>query len=262
MNISACIQARMNSQRLPGKVLMEINGKPLIQWQIERLKRSKLIDDVIIATTSSRKDDPIEKLCKELGVNYFRGSEKDVLNRVSNTLKEFKVDIHVECFGDSPLVDPQIIDEFIDFFLKNSDKIDYLSSALKSSYPAGLETSIYKSTTLFEIDRMLKSQDPYREHVGFNITRYSEKYRLFSLEAPIHLKRPDIYLEVDTKNDFKLIELIINNFSKKEFNYFDTFEIINFLNKNPELIKINQDEERRWKLLRKGNKNLIYKKDL
>ena len=118
MNITATIQARMNSKRLPGKVLENILGKPMLQWQIERLKRSRLVDDIILATTDSKKDDPIQELCEKLNIKFYRGSENDVLGRVNNLLQKYDVEIHLECFGDSPLIDPQIIDEFIGFFKK------------------------------------------------------------------------------------------------------------------------------------------------
>ena len=257
MNIGACIQARMNSERLPGKVLVNIEGKPMLQWQIERLKKSKLINNIYVATTTSIKDDPIEILCKKLGVKVYRGSENNVLKRVCELLRKFNVDIHVECFGDSPMVDPQLIDKFLDYFLKHHKDIDFLSSSLESSYPAGLEVSIYKSEVLFEVDKSLKENDSFREHVGFNITRKPNIYRLFSLVAPEDLRRPDIYLEVDTKKDLYFIKKIFQHFSKKKKNkFFGTKEIIDFLNRNPHLIKINQQEERRWKILRERNLNL------
>ena len=262
MNISACIQARMNSQRLPGKVLSKIESKPMLQWQIERLRYSRLIDNIIVATTSSPKDDPIELLCKKLNINYFRGSESNVLNRVSETLKKYKVDIHVEGFGDSPLADPQIIDEFIGYFLKYQDRIDYVSSALESTYPAGMEVSVYNSSTLFEIEKNISPNDSFREHCGFNITRFAKLFNLISLKAPSYLNRPDIFLEVDTEKDLKLINEIIRHFNKKNYSHFSTKEIINFLNKNKSLIKLNQKEERRWKKVREINKELKFKNNI
>lgn len=259
MNISACIQARMNSQRLPGKVLSMIDGKPMIEWQVERIKRCRLIDNIIIATTNSVKDDPIESLCKRLELPCYRGSETNVLNRVSNSLKEFEVDIHVECFGDSPLIDPQIIDEFIGYFLKNIKKVDYVSSALESSYPAGMEVSVYKSSTLYETDKNINQDDPLREHCGFNITRFSKNLNLISLRAPKYLNRPDIFLEVDTQKDLKLVKKIITYFNQQDYEHFGISEIINFLNHNPSLIDINKNEDRRWKKLREKNKELKFK---
>ena len=260
MNIAACIQARMNSERLPGKVLANIEGKPMLQWQIERLQKSKIINNIYVATTTSRKDDPIEILCKKLGIKVYRGSENNVLKRVCELLRKFKVDIHVECFGDSPMADPDLIDKFLDYFLKNHKDIDFLSSALESSYPAGLEVSIYKSEILFEVDKSIKENDNFREHVGFNITRKSNIYKLFSLKAPKDLRRPDIYLEVDTEKDLYFIKEIFHHFSKKKKNkFFGTKEIIDFLDLNPHLIKINQQEERRWKKLRQSNLNLNFK---
>ena len=100
----------MGSSRLPGKVLKSINDKPMLLWQIERIRRSRLIDNIIVATSNSELDNEIVKLCIENEIQYFRGSENDVLARVANLLEINDVDIHVECYGDSPLIDPQLID--------------------------------------------------------------------------------------------------------------------------------------------------------
>ena len=115
MKITATIQARMGSTRLPGKVLKDIGGKPMLQRQIERIKHSRLIDEIIIATTSSVKDEPIVALSEKLGVKVFRGSEEDVLGRIVGLLRVHQVELHVELIGDSPFSDAQIIDEVIGF---------------------------------------------------------------------------------------------------------------------------------------------------
>ena len=245
----------MNSKRLPGKVLMNISGKPMLQWQIERLQKSRLIDNIVIATTNASKDDPIEALCGKLKVKCFRGSESDVLLRVSELLDIFKVDIHIECFGDSPLIDPQIVDEFIGYYLKECKDIDYLSSAIKSTYPAGLEVSIYKSNILKSVNKMVDKSDPLREHVGFNITRFSKSFKLVSLEAPEHFCKPNIYLEVDTEEDMNLMKEVIGYFSSRGINYFGLNDILIMLNNNPGLASLNKDVKRKWKELRKSNIN-------
>ena len=116
MKIVASIQARMGSSRLPGKVLKDICGKPMLLWHLERIKRSRLLDDVIIATTTSEKDDELISFCNQHSVSYFRGSENDVLKRVSALINHHEIDIHIELCGDSPLTDPQIIDEFVGFY--------------------------------------------------------------------------------------------------------------------------------------------------
>ena len=119
MRVVAIIQARMNSSRLPGKVLEIVEGKPIIEWQFERLSLSRLVDEVVVATSDKKNDDPIVKWCRKNKIKFYRGSESDVLERVSEAIKKFNAYIHVECFGDSPLVDPKIIDEYVGFFIKN-----------------------------------------------------------------------------------------------------------------------------------------------
>ena len=120
MKIIATIQARMGSSRLPGKVLKDIHGKPMLLWHIERIKRSRLLDDLIIATTTNSLDDEIVNFCEQHKVSYYRGSEDNVLNRIASLIKQHNIGIHVEFCGDSPLTDPQLIDEFICYYLKNS----------------------------------------------------------------------------------------------------------------------------------------------
>ena len=256
MNITATIQARMNSQRLPGKVLTNILGKPMLQWQIERLQKSRLIDEIIVATTNTKKDKAIQDLCKNLKIKFYRGSEDDVLMRINNVLNKFKVDIHVECFGDSPLVDPQIIDEAIGLFLKKRGDIDFLSSTLKSTYPAGQEISIYESNILSKVNSLIKKNDPLREHAGFNITRFPNKFKMLSFDAPPHLFNPNVYLEVDTEEDLVFIKKIFHYFEENKSNHFGLNEILNMIKKKPELTLINRDVKRKWKDVREKNLKL------
>jgi spore coat polysaccharide biosynthesis protein SpsF len=252
MKIIASIQARMGSERFPGKVLHDLCGKPMLQWQIERIKKSRLIDEVVVGTTTSDKDDAIEEFCKKNNFKYFRGSENDVLNRISTLIQEYKVDIHVECYGDSPFTDPQIIDEFLGYFLKNEKKIDYLTNSMTTTYPPGMELSIYRGKVLTEVNNIVKKNDNLREHVGYNITRFSRKFKLLNLKAPLHFHFPEIYLEVDTKQDMILIKKIANYFNKKNINHFSLGEILLMIKSYPNLIEINSNVPRRWKEFREN----------
>lgn len=251
MNITASIQARFGSSRLPGKVLKEICGKPMLQWQVERLQRSSLIDNVLVATTTKSADDAIEDLCNNLGVGCYRGSEDDVLGRVAGLVHDFGVDLHVECYGDSPLVDPQIVDEFIGNFLKHSKSYDYLSSALQTTYPPGLEVTVYPGSVLLEANASLSKNDPLREHVGYNIARFPEKYRLRSVSAPAWFNYPDTYLEVDTVEDLEVVRAVFEYFMNKGQDHFTLSQILDMVQKYPEVVKRNAGIERRWKALRK-----------
>lgn len=248
--IAATIQARMGSSRLPGKVLKDISGKPMLLRQIERIKNSRLIDNIIVATTTSPKDDVIEEFCLENKINFFRGNENDVLQRICDTLENFNIDIHIELHGDSPLVDYQLIDELIGLFLKNNENLDYISNNLKTTYPPGMEFSVYSSKILLEVNKFIKKEDKLREHAGFNITRFKNKFNLKSVEALPRHYHPEIYLEVDTIQDLIMIRKIFEYFFSKNIQYFGIDVITEMLLKNKEIIEINNQVERRWKKLR------------
>jgi len=250
MKIIATIQARMGSTRLPGKVLKDICGKPMLLWQVERIKKSRLIDDVIIATTISSKDDEIVQFSIENNIQYYRGSEDDVLNRVASLIRKFGIDLHVEFCGDSPLPDPQLIDEFIGYYLKNQHSFDYISSSMETTYPPGQEITIYRGNTLIELNDFLGKDDLLREHVGYNITRFPEQYRLASMKAPEWYYQPEAYLEVDTSKDLEMMRKLVGYFMEKGIEHFTLSQILDLLRFQPELIDINGKENRRWKEFR------------
>ena len=152
MKIDATIQARMGSTRLPGKVLMPIVEKPMLALQIERIQQCKLIDRIIISTSNNPQDDAIEELANELGVECFRGSENDVLSRIIDTLKFYNTEIHVEFMGDNPIPDPLLVDSIIGYYLKNYGKYDYVTNALKTTYPPGVEVFVYHSKILYDAE--------------------------------------------------------------------------------------------------------------
>ena len=251
MKVTATIQARMGSSRLPGKVLMDICGKPMLLWQVERIRRARLVDEIIIATTLSESDNEIETFCKKNNIRFFRGSENDVLDRISRLISERNIDIHLECYGDSPFIDPQIIDENIGFYLKKNIPNGYFSSSLETTYPPGMEVTIYRGNMLTEVNNLIPKNDPLREHVGYNITRFKDKFPLISVKAQDYLHNPEVYLEVDTKEDIELLRVITKHFLEINKNHFSLIEIINFLNKNKNLIEKNKFVERRWKNFRK-----------
>jgi len=253
MNITASIQARMGSTRLPGKVLKDICGKPMLLWQVERIQRSRLVDEVVVATTTCSKDDEIIEFCEKYEINYFRGSEDDVLNRIASLISKKKIDLHVEFYGDSPFPDPQLIDEFIGYYLKHHYKYDYVSNSMVTTYPPGQEVVLYRGDILIEIDELLSKDDLLREHVAYNITRFPHKYRLASLEAPEWYHQPEAYLEVDTAKDLQMMRQLAGYFVKRGQGHFTLSQILDLLKLKPEIMDINSQEERRWKELRKQN---------
>lgn len=249
MRITATIQARMGSTRFPGKVLKKICGKPLLALQIERIRQSMLIDDIIIATSELPNSDPIEALAREMDEKCYRGSEEDVLGRVIETLREYRVETHIEFTGDNPMPDPLLVDSIIGFYLKNMDRYDYVTNALKTTYPPGAEVIIYNASTLYDAAKYV--DDPkYREHVGFNIYSHPERYRIHNIEAPPWHHMPDLHLEVDTKEDFEVVSNIFEEFYPKNPG-FSLSQVIDYIKHRPELMEKNRTIERRWRKYRK-----------
>lgn len=250
MNVVATIQARVGSTRLPGKVLKKINDKPMLLYQIERVRRSRLLDDIVVATSTNPLDNAIVELCRNNGVRCFRGSENDVLSRIASAIQEFNIDIHVELFGDCPLPDAHLIDEVIGYYLKFRNTYDYVSNSIKTTYPPGQEVAVYRGSALLEADAVVSKSDPLREHCSLNITRLNDRFRICNLEAPPYYHYPDIYLEVDTPEDLEFISLVIDNFARAGYGYFSLAQILDFINRNKELTDINNKVDRRWKEFR------------
>ncbi len=234
--IVSTIEARYASIRLPGKTLLEICGKPTLELLIERLRRSRFIDEIVVATTVNPDCDALEELAKKLEVSYFRGSEDDVLDRVLKAAKAYKADIIVEITGDETLIDPAIADEAIDYYLKNN--FDYVSNILDRRYPRGLDTQVFAVSVLDEVSRL--TNDPAdRENVSLYIYEHPEKYTLGSVRAPEAFNHPDWRWTLDTKEDFEFLKTVYEALypGKKDFTAHDVLE---FLKKNPYVLKINE----------------------
>ena len=239
--IVATIEARMNSSRLPGKVLKEINGKPMIEYLINRLKTIDSIDEIILATTDSKSDDKLEKIALENSILVYRGSEENVMSRVLFAAENFNADIIVETHGDNPLLDPQIIDQAISMYLANN--LDYIGNSHIHSYPLGMDIQVF-STKALRKSYDLTSDKLDREHVTLHIRKNPKLFRSFNLIAPQELRRPEIHLTVDEEEDFELVSKIIQNFGKKNPN-FSCLDIIDYLDTNNNLLKINKSIQRK-----------------
>lgn len=200
------VQARMTSTRLPGKVLKRVLDKSLLEYQIERLRRVKLADEIVIATTTNSTDLPIIELCDRLSVPYFRGSEDDVLARYYGAAKEHKGDVVVRVTSDCPLIDPQVIDKVIQFYLEYKYEYDYISNCLERSYPRGMDTEVFSFIALHQAFVEATAQ-PDREHVTPFIYRHPERYRL--AQVVYSENQSSHRWTVDTADDFELIKKII-----------------------------------------------------
>jgi len=235
MKIAAIVQTRMDSTRLPGKVLLDISDKPMLWHVINRLSFAKKIDEIILAIPDTKENDILEKFTKDNKVKCSRGSEGDVLSRYYKTVKEFKIDIIVRVTSDCPLIDPQIVDLVIKKHL-NLDA-DYTSNTLKRSYPRGLDVEVFNFNVL---EQTYKEAKEYyqREHVSPYIYEHPEIFKLQNIRAEEKLKYPEFRLTVDTKEDLELVREIYERLYKPK-NIFYTEKIIDLFNKYPYLTKIN-----------------------
>lgn len=241
--ITASVQARVASSRLPGKMLKEICGVPMLQLLIDRLKMSLLIDEIVIATSNNCQDKAICDLADKLNVGCFRGSEDDVLGRVVGAIRAYDIDIHVEFQGDNVMPDPMLIDSVIGYYLKNADQYDYVTNGLKTTYPPGQEVAVYPGSVLIDAEFDWQTELA-REHVGIHIYKRSKKFRIKNLEAPPWYHYPNYHLEVDTLDDFNVVRQVFEHFHNDNPG-FSLGEIISYLSES-RVFEVNQDINRRW----------------
>jgi spore coat polysaccharide biosynthesis protein SpsF len=235
LKVAAIIQARMNSTRLPGKILYKVLDTTLLAFQIERVRCATLIDEIIIATTTNPVDEPIVDLCRKLGVAYYRGSELDVLTRYYETATVFKADVIVRLTSDCPVIDPFTVDRVISHYLFQSANLDYVSNILKRSYPRGMDTEVFSIKAL-RIAQHQATQMHDREHVTPYIFTNPERFRLGSIE---YLSNESHHRwTVDTIEDFQLISMIIETLYPSKPN-FTLEDMLVLLKEHPEWSKIN-----------------------
>ncbi len=241
MKIGVIIQARMGSTRFHGKIMREICGKTVLCHDIERVKQSKLIDEIIIASTVNDDCDPIIDEAVKCGVKSFRGSEDDVLSRYYYTALENELDIVIRITSDCPLIDPIIIDEMVQFYLENDfDVVSNGGSDLsKRTYPRGLDTEIF-SFKLLEEAFNNADQKYQREHVTPYIYENSEK--IFYYENDIDYSKYRITL--DTEEDFELITQIYKALYKGKHDFY-LEDIIELFERQPKLYEINKHIEQK-----------------
>lgn len=251
MNVTAILQARVSSSRLPKKVLLPILGRPMLACQIERTLLAKNIDKLIIATSTEPSDNPIEELCRDLGVSCYRGSLEDVLDRFYQAAKRYPANHVVRITGDCPVIDPNVIDEVIQLHIDSHS--DYTSNTNPPSYPDGLDVEVMTFEALETAwqESTLLSQ---REHVTPYI-RQQASFKKSNLQNKIDLSAHR--WTVDEQADFELITFIYQSLCQKN-QFFDYHDIVRLLesNKNKQSknshIKRNEGYE---KSLQKDNLN-------
>jgi len=234
--IIAIVQARMGSTRLPGKVMMNLIGKPMLAHELSRIARSKRISSIVVATTTSHSDDCIVDLCKEHDWHFFRGSEPDVLDRYYQCAKQFSADIIIRLTADCPLIEPTIIDRVVGEFIHKSPNVDYVSNIIpQRTFPQGLDTEVMSYSAL-ERSWIEDTNPALREHVTQYILRNPDKFKVAGVMNDHDLS--NLRWTVDTKEDFNLVNEIYSFFGHNQFSWYD---VLDLMNKKPELRLINQN---------------------
>lgn len=241
MKVAAIIQARMGSTRLPGKILKKVLNKTLLEYQIERVKRSKTLNEIIIATTTKESDSPIVELCEKLSIPVYRGSEENVLSRYYEAASEFNVDVIVRLTSDCPIIDPEVIDKVVNSYLNQLNEYDYVSNTLIRTYPRGLDTEVFSYEALKEAF-MNADNKVFKEHVTAYIYSNREKFRLLNIENNLDLSQ--YRWTVDTEEDFELIRNIIRSMYR-ENPHFSMGDILLKYEKNPDWHHINSHIEQK-----------------
>lgn len=240
MKIDVIIQARMTSTRLPGKVLMELQHKTMLEHIVNRLRLSHYINDIIIATTNNKEDEPIVKLAKKNNFKYYQGSEENVLERYYYAAQKYGSEIIIRITSDCPLVDYEIVDKMLVIFMEkyNENNVDFLSNTdvVEATFPRGLDVEIFTFKALKKA--FLEAEKDYqKEHVTPYIYENPDK---FKLNGYINEFNYSVYrLTVDTIEDFNLVKFIYDK-CYVENKYFNLKDVIKLLKCYPEIININK----------------------
>ena len=214
MKIGTIIQARMSSQRLPGKVLCEVDGKPILQYLLERLERCRGLDLIVVATSIDETDVSIEKFCKEYGVKCYRGPLLNVAGRFKEILERDKLDIFVRVSGDSPLLDPCLIEYGMDIILNGN--YDIVTNVLQRTYPVGQSVEIIRTDTYCTAYELMQGKEEL-EHVTKYFYKNRDAYKICNFESGKDYG--GIRLAIDTKEDMNTFKGIVSKMKKPHLEY-------------------------------------------
>ena len=234
MHIVAIIQARMGSTRLPGKVLADLGGRSMLTWVVHRVRRAKLVDAVVVATSTRASDEPIVEQCDHLSVACFRGDEHDVLDRYYRAATAHQAQAVVRITSDCPLIDPDVIDRVVGRFLEQ--RPDFAANTLRRTYPRGLDTEVMSSAALARAWR--DACKPYeRTHVTPFIYRHPELFRLLAVTC--HHDHSGSRWTVDTPKDLDFVRAVYRRLRGNET--FSWHDVCRLLADEPSLTDLNRN---------------------
>jgi spore coat polysaccharide biosynthesis protein SpsF len=233
MNVVAIIQARIGSTRLPGKVLMDLLGEPMLARVVARTLRAKMVDEVVVATTTETTDDALAEFCEALGWKCFRGSQDDVLDRYYRAAQFFGAQVVVRITSDCPVIDSEVIDQTVRGYLDVN--VDYCANFLPThTYPRGLEVEVFSFAALaraWQEDR----NPSWREHVTEYILRNPSRFAIAGVGAGRDLSSHR--WTVDTAEDFLFVTRVYEHFGHDRFTWTDVLQLVA---DRPELAALNQ----------------------
>lgn len=239
MKVVAIIQARMGSTRLPGKVMRDLAGDSVLARVVNRTRRARLLDEVVIATTGKPADDVIVKECEHLEVSVFRGDEADVLGRYYWAAHKFSADAIVRITSDCPLTDPELVDQHIRRLTHLWREVDFVTNMSQQSYPLGLAVEALPMDVLARMHRLSDTPE-LKEHV--TTLAYSEP-SLFRVDNIRHSEDlSQMRWTVDTQEDLDLVRLIFQHFGTDDFSW---QEVLRLLGRHPEWAEINRQAPRK-----------------
>jgi spore coat polysaccharide biosynthesis protein SpsF len=231
----------MTSSRLPGKVLMPLLGRPMLGQQLDRLRRCRSLDAIMIATTDRPTDDPVVAFCEREGVPSHRGSEHDVLSRFAGAAQQASADVVLRATADCPLIDPGVVDACVERFLDPSSSFDYVSNCIVRTFPRGMDTEVFTRAALDAANR--EATDPSdREHVTPFLYRHPERFQLGSYTRDTDESR--YRLTVDTQADFDLIDAIFRELLGHG-RPMELLDILALLRARPDLVALNAHVEQK-----------------
>ena len=233
MRVIVVVQARMGSTRLPGKVLEDLGGLPVLTWVVRACRAARLVDDVVVATSTLPGDDAVADLARELGAPVVRGSEDDVLSRYVQALDEQPADALVRITADCPFTDPAVIDTVVGAWLADPT-LDYVSTVVVRTLPHGLDVELVTAEALRRV--AATATDHHRIHVTSGIYTAPDEFAVMGLcFAP---DTTDLRITLDTPRDLEALRAIV---AARGTEIAERREIVALLRARPDLAAINAD---------------------
>lgn len=215
--VGAIIQARMSSVRYPGKVLHRVNGKPMLEYLLESLSKCESVNRVVVATSNNKSDDPVEELCRHIGVDHYRGPLDNVAQRFVEAINVYKFDAFVRLSGDSPLLDYRLVDRAVRIF--QSGHFDLVTNTLRRTFPKGQSVEVLDRTVFATTYGKMLAPDE-REHVTRYFYTHNEEFAIYNFES--EKGYGNLELSVNTPEDMRRFKAIIASMEKSHWEY--TFE--------------------------------------